>query len=386
MEIRKIPYVLELVNFKNQQGIHGPQLNVIYPSELEGKSIPERQWVVKDWIPFHSVTALYGDGGTGKSLLAMQLMTACARGEKWLGLETQQINSFGFFCEDTIDELHFRQNQININQFCSFSDLCALSWASGVGQDNILVDYESGKKTLTKLYSLIKSHVKRTNAQLIVIDTAADTFGGNENARGDVRAFINALARLALDIDGAVLLCAHPSVAGMQSGRGDGGNTAWNNSVRSRLYLSRSAESKNDEIDPDIRTLSRKKSNYARTGEDLSLRYSNGSFVTESAEKNNSLDHEIIIEKYFLEKLDKIHNQGRELSAAKNSSSYAPKTIKTIYKTERKFTVKQLEDAMERLFEKNQIQNVTVGTRSRVKKIIQRSNHDVEILPDEVLI
>ncbi len=49
-------------------------------SEFEGEVIPERRWLVPDWIPQGQVTLLGGDGGVGKSLLAQQLMTSLALG------------------------------------------------------------------------------------------------------------------------------------------------------------------------------------------------------------------------------------------------------------------------------------------------------------------
>ncbi len=55
-------------------------LEIIAPAALQGLAIPERRWIWPEWIPVGAVTALYGDGGTGKSLLAQQLMTACATG------------------------------------------------------------------------------------------------------------------------------------------------------------------------------------------------------------------------------------------------------------------------------------------------------------------
>ncbi len=58
-------------------------LNVIDPIQLQGRPIPERKWLVPNWIPHRNVTMLGGDGGLGKSLLAMQLLTACATGHPW---------------------------------------------------------------------------------------------------------------------------------------------------------------------------------------------------------------------------------------------------------------------------------------------------------------
>jgi hypothetical protein len=62
----------------------------------------------------------------------------------------------------------------------------------------------------------------------------------------------------------------------MASGSGSGGSTAWNNTVRSRLYLSQVKTEDGEEADPDVRVLTRKKSNYARAGETLTVRWTDG--------------------------------------------------------------------------------------------------------------
>jgi hypothetical protein len=50
-------------------------------ADLEGLQVPDREWLVPDLIPTRTVTLLYGDGGTGKSLLALQLAVAVALGQ-----------------------------------------------------------------------------------------------------------------------------------------------------------------------------------------------------------------------------------------------------------------------------------------------------------------
>ncbi len=57
-----------------------PPLATIEPHQLHGADVPERLWIVRDWIPDGAVTMLGGDGGVGKSLLAMQLLTAASTG------------------------------------------------------------------------------------------------------------------------------------------------------------------------------------------------------------------------------------------------------------------------------------------------------------------
>jgi hypothetical protein len=57
----------------------------IEAASLEGKPLPDREWLVRDLIPAKNVTLLYGDGGTGKSLLALQLAAAVVMGTHFFG-------------------------------------------------------------------------------------------------------------------------------------------------------------------------------------------------------------------------------------------------------------------------------------------------------------
>src|ERR1700722_13711786 len=119
-----------------------PPMTVINPCILQGLQVPERQWIVQGWMPVGYTTALYGDGGTGKTLLAQQLMTSCATGRPWLGLAAKKCKVFALFCEDDEDELHRRQDAINQQYGIDFSDLADMRWVSGVGADNLLVTFE----------------------------------------------------------------------------------------------------------------------------------------------------------------------------------------------------------------------------------------------------
>ena len=63
------------------------------------------------------------------------------------------------------------------------------------------------------LYQTIREAARSTGAKLIVVDNIAQCFGGNENIRVEVTAFVNALSGLALELDAAVLLLGHPGKA-----------------------------------------------------------------------------------------------------------------------------------------------------------------------------
>jgi hypothetical protein len=75
---------------------------------------------------------------------------------------------------------------------------------------------------------------------LVVVDNASDAFDGNENERRMVRKFVRALAQLAREANGAVLLLAHVDKAAARqaaAGQNYSGSTGWHNSARSRLAL-----------------------------------------------------------------------------------------------------------------------------------------------------
>ena len=210
------------------------------PEVWHGRPIPRRQWCVEGIIPQANVTMLSGDGGLGKTLLAAQLQVAGALALPWLGVQMEPITSLGVYCEDDTPELHRRFSDISTHYGCTFDQLSNVHLTSRVGEDNLLVTFDQHDvATATPLYHEIAEHAADIDAQLVVLDSLHDLFGGNEIMRTHARQFVGLLRRLALRLNGAVLLCAHPSLAGINSGTGTSGSTAWNNAVRSRLYLTK---------------------------------------------------------------------------------------------------------------------------------------------------
>lgn len=244
---------------------------------------PPRGWLVDQWIPLRNVTLLSGDGGLGKSLLCQQLMTCAAARLPWCGLHLPHtVRSFGFFCEDDEEELHRRQLEICANLGIRLAEVMGnMFMQSRVGLTNILVQYhfKDDVGQITPLYSKLYDFIVDQNIQLLVVDTAADTFGGNENIRPQVRGFINALRRISRATNCAVILTSHPSIQGLATGSGISGSTAWNNTVRSRIYLSKEKRDDDEPPDPDVRILRNMKANYAPIQNTKRLRWLNGAFV-----------------------------------------------------------------------------------------------------------
>jgi RecA-family ATPase len=131
---------------------------------------------------------------------------------------------------------------------------------------------KDNKPLISPFFGQIMRHTMEKRIGLLVLDTIADLFGGNEIIRAQVNYFIKAvcgsLIKQAKDAGFVltVILLSHPSQAGRNSGSGESGSTAWNNAVRARLYLTRPEDGL-----PEQRVLTRKKSNYSASGDDVKL-------------------------------------------------------------------------------------------------------------------
>lgn len=340
---------------------HDPKgLSVLVdPITWQDKPVPRRRWIVEQWIPHGSVTLLTGDGGVGKSLLAQMLITSCALDRQWLGLPTIACKAIGVFCEDEPDELIRRQAAINEAFDVEMGDLERMKMISRVGYDNVLVEYGAdGRAATTAFYDQLLGDVRAFGAQVIVIDTATDTYGGNENIRPQVRQFINLLQRFAIECDGAVVLTAHPSNTGISTGSGVSGSTAWSNTVRSRLYLDR-------QKDTEQRTLRRMKANYAAMGDDVRVEWVNGVF--RRVDGHDGLGGTITrktADVAFIECLDALVERQTPISDKSRSGNYAPKQMTGMPEAEG-FSLEDLRLAMERLFHRGAIKNERYGPPSK---------------------
>ena len=202
---------------------------------------PARDWMVEGCFLKGTVGLVAGDGGIGKSLLMQQLATCAVLGRPWLGLSVKPGRALYLGCEDDGDELHRRQWSINASLGYEMADVldAGLDLIPRVGCDNVLMRLmrPAWKMERTSLMDKLVVRCRRTGVQYVVVDTATQTFSGNQNDENQVVAYVNEFRRLAVAIQGVVIFTKHPSMAGRALGTGESGNVAWANSVRARLYL-----------------------------------------------------------------------------------------------------------------------------------------------------
>ena len=288
--------------------------------------MPEREWTVKDRIPGRNVTLLSGEGSVGKSILALQLGTAVVLGRDWLGALPEPGPALVVCCEDDESELWRRLNLIAQHYGAAFTEFRDMHLMALAGQETLMaVPDRHGLTQPTRLFRHIHKAACDIRPKLIVLDNAADIYGGNENDRAQVRQFIGILRGMAIASGAGVLLTSHPSLTGINTGTGLSGSTAWNASVRSRLYFKRAVTDKDEEPDPDLRVLEVMKSNYGPVGETINLRWNNGLFLPVGGVTNlEKLAAEQAAEQLFLTLLDQFNRQGRNLCDKPNAPNYAP--------------------------------------------------------------
>ena len=150
---------------------------------------------------------------------------------------------------------------------------------------------------------------------LTILDVLADMLSGDENSRPQSRQFIGLLKRLGRNHECALLLLAHPSLTGLNTGTGTSGSTGWNNAVRSRLYFQTAKASDGSEPNPNLRTIQGMKSNYGVLGGKIDLEWKNGLFVpVQGATGLDKMAVEAKVDDAFIAILKKFTAQNRTCS------------------------------------------------------------------------
>lgn len=209
-----------------------------YASEMEGQEPEPRRWMVDGVCERGTVLLFAGPTKIGKSLLMQQLMTSTTLGRPWLGVHCERARTLALYGEDPHKEVVRRQAQINAHYDCSPADYeLDLAWQSLAGQPARLVEFDRGNRPiLTPLFHQAKRFTLDNGVQMVGLDNARVLFGGNENWPNHVEPFLRILTAWAMEIDGVIVLPAHPA---KNDPKGFSGTGAWLSSVRAGMSLRR---------------------------------------------------------------------------------------------------------------------------------------------------
>jgi RecA-family ATPase len=350
---------------------HAPSAPLVLVCPPAWRDIPlePMRWLATNRIPAGDVTILSGDGGGGKTTVALQLAVAVEQDlGDWLGTVCESGPVIFFSGEEPQAEMRRWLHRAARKRGIDPSDIGNLHFHFANPDACLLgTSRRDGTMAPTALFASLAAAARDIRPVLIVVDSIAATFGRNQNDRVSARTFVGMFRQLAREADCAVLLLDHPSLSGITSGTGRGGSMDWQNATRARLHLETVAE----EEGGTGRVLEVKKTNYGPSGEKVKLQWEDGCFVLEAAA---SAPHKAAVysqaNQVYLDCLDAVTAQGRHVCHAKGRG-FAPKAFAEMPQANG-MTWKAFQAAQERLFAAGIIENVAYGPPSKGTKRIAR--------------
>ncbi len=234
---------------------------------------PPPRFVWEGYCPRGEVTLLGAHGGTGKSTIGEMLAVAVVTGRPLFGVPTERAAVVFASLEDGAHVVRHRLAHICRQWQIEPAELTGLHIVDGTESPELFTAEGRSEGRTTAAYAELRALVNATGAGLAIVDNASDAYGGDEVQRRSVRAFVRSLAAIARDVDAACLLLAHVNKGTSRAGKAEGGegysgSTAWHNSVRSRLFMSRAADGS--------LLLEHQKANLGRKREPLTLHWPDG--------------------------------------------------------------------------------------------------------------
>ncbi len=333
-------------------------LATVRPSDWTDDDVPKREWYWEGLFPYRQVSILTAEGGTGKSLLGAQVATASA-------LEVREV--FGrrlmpgpviyLGAEDDEDEFKRRLHDIARGYGVKRSEIEDFHLIPLAGEDAILSEpNREGVMIPTEKWHRLIETVREVQPVAVYLDTAADLFGGDEIKRAQSRQFVGMLRHMAMSYDCALILLYHPSQSGVDSGTGKSGSSAWFNSVRSSVFMTREKDDKTG----DLRRLKNTKTNYGKFGDGVLVKWQKGMFALvdpdappSPEEKKHREDAKLEFMSRFIE-----HTSSASSSRLSEGTNGKYSAVKTLWKAKRnsEFDLKEFEQALKDLIDDGKLE------------------------------
>lgn len=297
-----------------------PSTPIEFPPLIDAASaiqgpIEDVEWTVRDWLQHRAVNLLGGDGGGGKTTLAFQLGMAAAGMRTWLGKIVSPRRVLYVSGEDNGARMVRTAKRVAEKMGHDASNFFMLSLDGFLHRTLVNIDRNGGMvptATLEHIARIVEQHLMT----MVIFDPVANLWDGNEIDRAQVTTFLSIVRnRFADKLGCTVVINAHPSREGMRDGSGYSGSSAWNGSVKSRLYLAM------DDENGDKRKLTLAKSNDAKPGQQILMTWQDGVFVVNEDDKVAQTDQEI--DDVFMAILNRRMKLGMKVSS-KPSPTYAP--------------------------------------------------------------
>jgi RecA-family ATPase len=343
-------------------------LAVINIADWDSAPVPQQDYSVPDRIPIGHVTLFSGEGAAGKSTVFLHLCVAHALGgREWLKSTPKPGPALFIDAEDGVGILHKRTWDIVQHYGGRFTDLAGkLHLVSLVGEDAVLGATRRGRVEPTARWQQLLEMAGDLKPVTIGLASSANMFAGNGIDRSQVMQFISLLNKVAMVANSGLVLIAHPSLTGIQTGTGLSGSTQWHNSVRARFYLKGYKQQEGQELTGNWREIEFLKNNYGPISSNVVVEYRNGLFLpVEGIANADAVQRAARAKDVFLILLDRFNKENRNVSA-NPSANYAPtRFVEEQEATKGMLTKDDLAGAMRALLAAKLIAQVPYGRADR---------------------
>lgn len=204
-----------------------------YTSAVRSVDLAEKQpdytslYRVEDLLPECQLTIVFGPGGSGKTNIVIDLLLALLTSGAWMGKYCIPVKSILYVDweadEESVRRRLFRQME-----------------GRGHEPDLALFHYfNANGRPLSSLVKAIRAEMRRTGAEIVVIDSAAPACGGKPEDSDAALGMFNAIKKLHT----TVILIAHVNRAGDKFQ--PYGSVFWHNEARATWYLEQTKHYRN---------------------------------------------------------------------------------------------------------------------------------------------
>lgn len=193
-------------------------------STTELLSLPDPKWLIKDVLPAGGLIGLYGEPGHGKSFVAIDMAMAVATGLPWIDHETQKGLVLYVAAEGGTGIKKRVWAWLDSKQLGG--DAARVAWLT----EALPMNGESAD--LDILFERINNEIEEAPT-LVIIDTLARCFEGDENMQEDMGRFIAGVDRLRRDFGATVIVVHHTR---LDAGR-ERGSTAFRGAADTMVYV-----------------------------------------------------------------------------------------------------------------------------------------------------
>jgi RecA-family ATPase len=308
-------------------------------------------FMVENLIPKRAISGLFGTDGLGKTLFGQQALTTMASGIDLFGHKVVERGAtLGWFCEEPEQVLAHRQHAINQQLGLTFGDLdsIGLEVRARFGMDNLLVRIINDVAEPTQTFWALRDYCLKQAIKTLWLDHLLHIVAGDITRADVVTKMLAVLAKLSIEIDGAVIVAGHVAKA---EGSQYLGSVMFSALVRSRLWLRKPTP---EELTghlaadyADLRMLELAKANHAGLSQ-VMLQWRAGAFVAadDDSSTEERTQRERHAESVFIRALRELDRRHRSVDI---KGAYAAHNIMVEFDLNEELTPSELQAAMKRL-------------------------------------